>query len=384
MGRIVYSVSGEGRGHAARARALAEALAGRHEVRIYAYGQSYELLAPVYLGHDRVEVQKIAGMEFQYGKSKRLDYVNSFLKNVPYLLSVSDRVALLEAEIVRFGTDLVISDFEPLLPRAAYNTEIPFITLDHQSFLVSCDLSALPAKLRGFAAFMSPFVHAFYPAERVLGLVSSFFRAPLRADVHDVRQIGVLLRPEVRNARPTTGEHLLAYLRRDASDELVDALVALGVPVRLYGLGERPRRGNVEFRPVSAVRFVEDLASAVGLVCTAGNQLIGEAIHLRKPVLAMPERGNYEQEINAHFMRETGAGMTVDAGRLGVADLRTFLRSLDAIAARQRKLRADGTAQAVAWVEGLIQQPVDHFDPVPTSPPVDGLGAGSVAPSFDS
>ena len=35
---------------------------------------------------------------------------------------------------------------------------------------------------------------------------------------------------------------------------------------------------------------------------------MGEAIYLRKPVLAVPEPGNYEQYINAHFLARMNAG----------------------------------------------------------------------------
>ncbi len=369
MGRIIYSVSGEGRGHAARARALAEALCDRHEIRIYCYGQSYEMLEPVYRDHGRVEVRPVEGMEFQYNAGKRLDYVGSLFHNLPFLMSVSDKVAVLESEIVRFGTDLLISDFEPLLPRAAFNTEIPFITLDHQSFLVTMDLKKLPLRLQAYATFFAPFVHTFYPPERVMGLVSSFFDGPVRKDVFDRRHIGVLLRPEVRNAVPRHDGHILAYVRRDSSTTFLDTLATMDRPVKIYGLGEQTARKNLTFHPVDAVRFVEDLAGCEGLVCTAGNQLIGEAIHLGKPILAMPEKGNFEQDINAYYIRTQGAGMTVPQAKLSPADLKTFLRDLPTLAASQKKLRRDGTAEAVAWVEGLLSQPLTSFDPVPESPP---------------
>lgn len=372
MGRIVYSVAGEGRGHAARARALTSVLSRRHDVRLYAAGQAYDMLCPLYgRGQDpRVEVRRLSGMEFRYGAGKRLDYIQSLVDNMPFLWSMADQAAFLAADINRFGADLVISDFEPLVSRAAANSGVPFITLDHQTFLVSCDLGRLPAALQGYAAFMSPFVKAFYPAGRVLGLVSSFFEAPMRAEARDVRQIGCLLRPEVREAKSEIGSHLVAYLRRDFSDSVIEALVALNMEVRVYGIGVRPSREAVRFCEVDAIRFVDDLASARGLVCTAGNQLIGEAIHLRKPVLAMPERGNFEQQINGYFVREVGAGMVVDMDELNVAHLRAFCSRLPAIRARQGRLSADGTAQALAWVEGLLEHPVYSFQPVPEHPPL--------------
>ena len=46
----------------------------------------------------------------------------------------------------------------------------------------------------------------------------------------------------------------------------------------------------------------------MAVVSTAGNQLVGEALYLGKPVLVMPERVNFEQAINAHYLEQSGAG----------------------------------------------------------------------------
>lgn len=137
------------------------------------------------------------------------------------------------------------------------------------------------------------------------------------------------------------------------------------MPVRVYGLGERPAQGLLDYRPIDALRFVEDLASCTGLVTTAGNQLIGEAIHLGKPVLAMPEPGNYEQHINAHFIRESGAGMVVDDPHaLTVDALRRLLARLPDIESRQAPLRSDGTEHAARWVESLLERDARRVRPI--------------------
>lgn len=47
MAKIAYSVSGEGQGHAARARTLIEDLGDEHEVLLYAPGRAHQMLAPL-------------------------------------------------------------------------------------------------------------------------------------------------------------------------------------------------------------------------------------------------------------------------------------------------------------------------------------------------
>ena len=356
MARIVLSVSGEGRGHAARARALLEVLRERHHLQLYLSGHALDMLAPLYESDPNIEIRPTTCMTFTYGPGNKLDYVRSFFHNLPFLLGVTVQVRRLALELERFEPDLVVSDFEPLVPRAAVLAGAPFMTIDHQSFLTSYDLSGLPATLQAYAAFFTPFVNAYYPEGRAIGLCSSFFKGDMRPDAVNIRPVGVFLRPEVRDAETSEQEYLVAYLRREAAGEhVLNSLGRIGMPIKVYGLGRRPRRGNLEFMPIDAFQFVVDLANGLGLVTTAGNQLIGEAIHLNKPVLAMPEPGNFEQHINAHFVRESGAGMVVeDPASLTPDALRRFLAQLPQIALRQRNLRSDGTQEAVQWIEGLL------------------------------
>ena len=102
-------------------------------------------------------------------------------------------------------------------------------------------------------------------------------------------------------------------------------LAAAGLPVRVYGLGRRDSVGDVSFHEVDERRFVEDLTGCRGVVAAAGNQLIGEAIHLGKPLLVLPELAHAEQTINAHFLAAEGCGAFVPLERVDAAAIRTFL-----------------------------------------------------------
>lgn len=352
MARIFYGVSGEGRGHATRARALIEDLRQRHEIVVYSFDQAYELLRSVYEGSD-VDVRPLPGLQFAYGPGKRLDYPRSFIRGLPYLLHLPDLVQRLHRELEEEGADLVVTDFEPALPRAALRAGVPFLSLDHQHFLVACDLRALPPSLQAYATFMAPFVHAFYGGQ-VETAISSFFSAPLRPGYRNVVQIGTMLRPEIVRAPRERGEHLVAYVRRSWSDRLIRALSRAGTEVRVYGLGERPSVGRVHFKEVDVFGFVEDLATCRALVTTAGNQLIGEALYLGKPVLGLPEEGNYEQRINGHFLHQMRTGTSVDIERVSAKHVRRFLARADEYAARIEPARYYGNPAALALVESHL------------------------------
>ncbi|MEW6336324.1 MAG: glycosyltransferase family protein [Acidobacteriota bacterium] len=348
MARIFYSLSGEGRGHATRVRTVVEMLRPEHEVTVFASGDALEILSRAYRDAG-VEVVAIPGLRFGYSRWGRLALARTALQFLPFLRDFESLVGSLASRIRSDRPDLVITDFEPALPRAARRCGVPFISLNHQHFLLAEDFGEFPLRLRAATALMGLVVSGYYRGQRET-VVSSFHHLPLRRGVKGVRQIGTLLRPEVLNASARTGEHLVAYLRRSAPDSALAALNECGRDVHVYGLGERPAGRRLVFRAVDEPTFVADLAGAAALVATAGNQVVGEAIHLGKPVLAMPEIGNAEQEINAHLLALSGCGTWVRLDRLRSEHLRGFLGSLDHYRRRVNATAVDGNLAAFAAV----------------------------------
>ncbi len=345
MARIFYSMAGEGRGHAARARAMVESLRGKHELTLFAPGDAYDLLAPVYGGTD-VRVFRIPGLRFHYTPQHAIDPIRTIREGAGYLWRYRRLVGRIKRSLREDGADLAITDFEPALARAAEECGVPYVSLDHQHFLVVNDLSGLPRELRWKARLMGQFVR-FYCRAPVETIVSQFYAPPLRPEFADVTQVGVLLRPEILATRPQPGRHILAYLRREMPANVLDAFRTLGLPVKVYGLGEQPRQGEVEFLPVSQQAFIEDLAAASIVISTAGNQLVGEALYLKKPVLAMPEANNFEQRINAHYLAEGGWGAWVDPHQLSAGVIREFLQRAGEYIARIDPEKVAGNRRAL-------------------------------------
>jgi uncharacterized protein (TIGR00661 family) len=348
MGKIFYAVSGEGRGHAARARAAIEDLRAEHEVVLYAPGHAFELLAPVYQ-NSAVEVRPLPGLRFQYTASRRLGYFKTACGNLGYLRALQRLFRTLVRDIEAAQPDLAITDFEPSLPRAARRCGLPFLSLDHQHFLVTYDLRSLPFGLRCHAGLMAQAVRACHRGQ-VHSIVSSFYFPPLRPGVDAVTQIGVLMRPEIRHARPESGRHLVAYLRRFQEPRVYRALAECGEEVRVYGLGARSDVGRLRFREVDVRRFAEDLATCRALVTTAGNQLVGEALYLGKPVLAMPESGNREQAVNAHFLRRSGTGLVSTMDAVTPGHVRALLDGSHRLTAGIDRRRLCGNPAALAII----------------------------------
>jgi uncharacterized protein (TIGR00661 family) len=359
MARIVISLCGEGRGHATRICTLIEQLVAEHEILVYTSADALAFLAQRYpSGSERVEVREIPGLVFQY-TGGRLDVMRSISAGLDYQARVlgplTDRLL---GELEAFGPDLGITDFEPALPRACAREGIPLMSVDHQHFLLAYDLGVLPVSLQWHAWLMGHVVWVCCVGASDT-VVSAFFRPPLRRGWEHVVQVGPLLRRDLLGAAPTDRGYVVSYLRRHTPFATLAALADCGLPVRVYGLGEREPFGTLSFHAIDGGRFVEDLVGCRALVAAAGNQLIGEALHLGKPMLVLPESAHAEQLMNAHFLAAMTCGdfclleeTTAERIRSFIAGLDRFRPALDAVAGRM-----DGTGDVLEVVRRRLSQP---------------------------
>ncbi|MEN9578172.1 MAG: hypothetical protein RJA70_1181 [Pseudomonadota bacterium] len=352
MGTVYYGLAGEGRGHATRAHTIIEHLKTQHQVEVLTFGQAFDMLKPLYsTGH--VRVRDIGGMYLEYGRDGRMSPTRTLLKGVPFAARMNIKAQRLAAELSARRASLVIADFEPVSERAARFAGIPVVSIDHQRYLQTCVLGDLPLTQRLKISAMNTVIKAIYGTADHL-IVSGFHLPPLKPEFRHAQAVGVLLRDEVLNAHPTSGEHLVVYLRRSCPNSVLDVLSRAQCPVHIYGLGERAPHGALQFLQVSPSEFIRDLASCKALVSTAGNQLIGEALYLLKPVLAFPEPGNFEQEINGHLLNEHGGGLALSDEALTSERLAQFLRGLDTYRGRIRPEKIAGNRAVFERLDALL------------------------------
>ncbi|NJK88915.1 MAG: hypothetical protein HC923_05580 [Myxococcales bacterium] len=164
------------------------------------------------------------------------------------------------------------------------------------------------------------------------------------------------MRPRILRASPRPGRHVLVYLRKFGPPGVMDALRKIERPTIVYGLGERPPERNLTFKAIHEQSFVDDLASSEALLTTAGNQIVGEALYLRKPVLAMPEANNFEQRINAHFLAESGAGEQVQLEECDHHHISRFRERVSEFRRVQDPNQLDGSRAAAAEIERQLER----------------------------
>ena len=356
--RIAYGVMGYGRGHAMRTSAVLPSLMAEHEVTVFAGGDAYEVLAPKF---PTVRIPTIGYAYNDHGGHSVSRTLSRNIAPMADLLLRGPGVEQVQRQFRERGIQLVISDSEAWTHRAAVKLRLPRISFDHVGIIAYCkphfppDLWALGMR--------DAYVYRALMGEPERILISSFYQA----EPHNpnTRIVGPLLRDEVLRATRGDGDYVLVYFNKGEHQFLphVDrALRLLDMPVVVYGTPYRGKVENLDFRAPSAEWFVHDLANCRAVISTAGNQLIGEAIHFGKPILALPEQA-FEQRLNAYMIERMGVGMRADLLRLTPSDVDRFLGHYDYYRGNMAEHARDGRTEATETLHRFIselvqQQPV--------------------------
>jgi uncharacterized protein (TIGR00661 family) len=360
MSRILYALSGANRGHTSRVLAVTEELRARgHEVAFCGGGRALEILEQ--LGEPVFPVPAI----LQVMDGNRVRYWDTVKLNFPHFVNRSTIVARLLPHIEAFAPDLVVSDFEQFAPRAAEMLGIPVLSFNHQQIVTETDYD-VPARFRLEAFLTGRTINSIAPRNAAHVLVSSFFFPPVK-DPTRTTLIEPIIRRAVRDARPEKGDHVLVYINQaEGMGGLPDVLRDVGGEFVIYGgaASEAGRSsGGLHFRRPSIDGFLEDLATARAVICTAGYTLMSEALYLGKPLLVLPNKGTFEQTINAMFLEQDGLGESVYHRPLEREDVGGFLDRLPLYEARLPR-RGLGNAAAAAVIESMLR-PAPVFVPRP-------------------
>ena len=323
--RILYGVVGEGMGHATRSRVILDELVRHHEVHIVVSGRARE-----YLARHFANVHRIWGLTINYG-GNRVRNFRTVLQNLTGAISGWPANVRAYFDVLsEVHPEVVVSDFESFSYLVGKALRIPVVSLDNIQIVNRCKHD--PVLLAGQeAAFQltRSIVEAKLP-RCFRYLITTFFFPPVRKERTTL--IPPVLRPEILEARSEVGEHLLVYQTATTNRSLPEVLKRLGMPTRIYGMRRDLTadlvEGNLTYRPFSEPRFIEDLRTARAVVAGGGFTLMSEAVYLRKPLLAVPVQGQFEQVLNALYLQQLHYGKY--AATLTEQALADFLGSLRA------------------------------------------------------
>jgi uncharacterized protein (TIGR00661 family) len=352
--KILYGVVGEGMGHAMRSRVILEHLVvtEQHEVAIMASGRAVDFLGKKFAG-----VNRIHGLHMIYDENRVRLGKTLWSNVVGGAAGIPKNIAAYFELIAEFRPAVVISDFESWAYLYGKTHRLPTLSIDNMQII---NRTRLPDEIldghraefeltRAFVKSKLPFCDEYF--------ITTFFRPPLRKD--RTRLFPPILRPEILTARPRRGEHLLVYTTGEGNAGFAATLAQTGIECRIYGmrrdLAAEVVEGNLRYQPFSETKFIDDLASCRAVIAGGGFTLMGEAVYLHKPMLAVPVGRQFEQVLNARYLQHEGFGRAADSLD-DPATVHDFIAAIPACEARLASYAQDGNREIFAALDGFLDK----------------------------
>jgi UDP:flavonoid glycosyltransferase YjiC (YdhE family) len=318
---IAYSCAGEGFGHAARMAALVPVLSRRHTVHCFAPGEVAAYLRPRLPG---IRMSWLPHFSF-VKRGNRVMHLESLGRGLGLVARMPKLVAALAKRLRAIGASAVVSDFDPFLAWAGRLCGLPVVQINHPG-IVQRYPACSPRALAGIAAtrlMEGPFDRRVW---------TSFFGG----------DVGPILREGLRPERAERGDYILVNLAERLRPSVLPELDRLGLNYRVF--------------PSPKGDYDQALLGCRALISTAGYQTASEALCLGKPLLLMPQDGQYEQKLNARMAIRSGGAMACRIEDFAET-LPSFLASIDSLRAREDlgfRFR-EGTMAAAALILAGIE-----------------------------
>lgn len=282
--KILYAIQGTGNGHLSRAMDVIPCLMQHGEVDILVSGIQSDLTIPFPIKY------KLRGLSFIFGKSGGVDLWKTL---------VSSNIRKLVKEIRELPVenyDLVINDFEPVSSWACYTRNLPCIGLSHQSAVIA-DEAPAPDVTDMIGRLI---LKNYAPNTTQYG----FHFKPYAKDIYTP-----VIRRQVRDQPLEGGEHYTVYLPAYDDRRLILKLSQFK-SVKWDVFSKHNRKAftskNVSIQPIHNDKFIRSMARSAGVLCGAGFETPAEALFMKKKLLVIPMRNQFEQQLNAAALKNMG------------------------------------------------------------------------------
>ena len=282
--KILYAIQGTGNGHLSRARDIVPLLQQKGELDILVSGIQADLELPYTVKY------KFKGLSFIFGKNGGVDLVATYKKS--NLKQLYKEIKSLPVE----DYDLVINDFEPVSAWACKMKHKACIGLSHQAAVINKKSPKPKSKdIVGKAV-----LNNYAPVTAAYGF---------HFGAYDKNIFTPVIRSQVRNAKPEHKDHYTVYLPAYSDEKIIKVLSEIkNAHWQVFSKHSKKeyQEKNVHIRPISNDDFIESLITCTGILCGAGFETPAEALYLKKKLMAIPMKGQYEQQCNAAALKTMG------------------------------------------------------------------------------
>ncbi len=307
--KILYAIQGTGNGHLSRARDIIPILQQKGELDILVSGIQADVDLPYPVKY------KFKGLSFIFGKKGGIDLIATYKKS--NLKQLYKEIKSLPVE----DYDLVINDFEPVSAWACKMKKKACIGLSHQAAVINKH-SPKPKKKDPVGKAV---LHNYAPVTASYGFhfVS-----------YDENIFTPVIRAQVRNAKAVDKSHYTVYLPA-YGDERIIKLLSTFPAIKWEVFSKHAKRAytekNISIQPINNEAFIESMISCTGILCGAGFETPAEALYLKKKLMAIPMKGQYEQQCNAAALKKLGVPVIKSLKKKQLPAIQSWVESAQSI-----------------------------------------------------
>ncbi|HNN72214.1 MAG TPA: glycosyltransferase family protein [Ferruginibacter sp.] len=282
--KILYAIQGTGNGHLSRARDIIPILQKKGELDILVSGIQADVELPYPVKY------RFRGLSFIFGKNGGIDLLKTYRKsNLKKLYKEIRSLPIHEY-------DLVINDFEPVSAWACRMNKKQCIGLSHQAAVIN-KKSPKPTKKdpvgKAVLNHYAPVTHAY----------------GFHFGMYDKDIFTPVIRSQVRLANARREGHYTVYLPAYSDERIIKVLSEIrDIQWEVFSKHTRKeyKKANVHIRPVHNDAFIDSFIRCTGILCGAGFETPAEALFMRKKLMVIPMKGQYEQQCNAAALQDMG------------------------------------------------------------------------------
>ncbi len=283
--KILYAVQGTGNGHLSRAKELYAVLNNRVEVDVLVSGSQFEINCPFPVKY------QLKGIVFVFGKKGGIDYLKTLKANNIFKIIKEIRSCNLS------DYDLIINDFEPISAWASYlRGDLNCISLSHQGAFLSKKVPKPKWK-----SWIGKLVLKYFAPSATT--YSFHFKS------YDKNIFTPIIRNDIRRQSVKEKNYFVVYLPFYSDEKIIKVLSKVkGVKWKVFSKHSKEayKIKNVSIKPIFDSDFERAMAWSKGVICGAGFETPAEAMYLKKKLLVVPMKGQYEQACNAESLKQMG------------------------------------------------------------------------------